>query len=96
MLQYIFLRKVLGAGVAGLAAIGTTVSLGAECRAWDVRDVSDQVESMGGSVDVVSGCFFRVWQVDVIELVQCVDGSMCMCIEDCCRDLYYINSSCVV
>jgi len=40
---------VLGAGVAGLAAIGTAVSLGAEVRAWDVRDVSDQVESMGGS-----------------------------------------------
>ncbi|KAF4721213.1 hypothetical protein FOZ63_002640, partial [Perkinsus olseni] len=39
---------VLGAGVAGLAAIGTAVSLGAEVRAWDVRDVSDQVESMGG------------------------------------------------
>jgi len=39
---------VLGAGVAGLAAIGTAVALGAECRAWDVRDVSDQVESMGG------------------------------------------------
>lgn len=27
---------VLGAGVAGLAAIGTAVSLGAEVRAWDV------------------------------------------------------------
>ncbi|CAD7967521.1 unnamed protein product [Amoebophrya sp. A120] len=40
---------VLGAGVAGLAAIGTAVALGAECRAWDVRDVSDQVESMGGT-----------------------------------------------
>ncbi|CAD7951945.1 unnamed protein product [Amoebophrya sp. A25] len=39
---------ILGAGVAGLAAIGTAVALGAEVRAWDVRDVSDQVESMGG------------------------------------------------
>merc|ERR1719265_2598791 len=39
---------VLGAGVAGLAAIGQARALGAEVRAWDVRDVSDQVESMGG------------------------------------------------
>jgi len=39
---------VLGVGVAGLAAIGQARALGAEVRAWDVRDVSDQVESMGG------------------------------------------------
>ncbi len=39
---------VLGAGVAGLAAIGTCVTAGAQVRAWDVRDVHDQVESMGG------------------------------------------------
>lgn len=38
---------VLGAGVAGLSAIGTAVSLGCDVRAWDVRDISDQVESMG-------------------------------------------------
>lgn len=39
---------VLGCGVAGLAAIGTAKALGSEVRAWDVRDVSDQVKSMGG------------------------------------------------
>jgi NAD(P) transhydrogenase len=40
---------VLGCGVAGLAAIGTSRALGSVVRAWDVRDVSDQVISMGGS-----------------------------------------------
>jgi NAD(P) transhydrogenase len=39
---------VLGIGVAGLAAMGTTKALGGVIRAWDVRDVSDQVVSMGG------------------------------------------------
>merc|ERR1719407_384768 len=39
---------VLGIGVAGLAAMGTTNALGGVLRAWDVRDVSDQVISMGG------------------------------------------------
>jgi NAD/NADP transhydrogenase alpha subunit len=34
---------VLGIGVAGLAAMGTSNALGAVVRAWDVRDVSDQV-----------------------------------------------------
>lgn len=39
---------VLGAGVAGLAAIGTAHSLGATVRAFDVRpEVGEQVESMG-------------------------------------------------
>jgi len=38
---------VLGCGVAGLAAIGTSRALGSVVRAWDVRDVSDQVESLG-------------------------------------------------
>jgi len=38
---------VLGAGVAGLAAIGQACALGAQVRAWDVRDIRDQVESMG-------------------------------------------------
>ncbi|CAE8582444.1 unnamed protein product [Polarella glacialis] len=38
---------VLGVGVAGLAAIGTSKALGSVVRAWDVRDVSDQVHSMG-------------------------------------------------
>ena len=40
---------VIGAGVAGLAAIGTASSLGAVVRAFDVRpETAEQVESMGG------------------------------------------------
>jgi NAD(P) transhydrogenase subunit alpha len=40
---------IAGAGVAGLAAIGTAVSLGAIVRANDTRaEVADQVISMGG------------------------------------------------
>ena len=39
---------VIGAGVAGLAAIGTATSLGAIVRAFDVRpEVEEQIESMG-------------------------------------------------
>jgi NAD(P) transhydrogenase subunit alpha len=39
---------VIGAGVAGLAAIGTAHSLGAIVRAFDVRpEVKQQIESMG-------------------------------------------------
>ncbi|MCV6584901.1 MAG: Re/Si-specific NAD(P)(+) transhydrogenase subunit alpha [Marinibacterium sp.] len=39
---------VVGAGVAGLAAIGTATSLGAITLAFDVRpEVSEQIESMG-------------------------------------------------
>jgi len=39
---------VIGAGVAGLAAIGTATSLGAITYAFDVRpEVAEQVESMG-------------------------------------------------
>ena len=39
---------VIGAGVAGLAAIGTAQSLGAVVRAFDVRpEVAEQIESMG-------------------------------------------------
>ena len=39
---------VVGAGVAGLAAIGTAASLGAIVRAFDVRpEVAEQIESMG-------------------------------------------------
>ncbi len=39
---------VVGAGVAGLAAIGTSVSLGAQTYAFDVRpEVAEQIESMG-------------------------------------------------
>jgi NAD(P) transhydrogenase subunit alpha len=39
---------VVGAGVAGLAAIGTSTSLGAITYAFDVRpEVAEQIESMG-------------------------------------------------
>lgn len=39
---------VIGAGVAGLAAIGTAMSLGAVVRSFDTRpEVKEQVESMG-------------------------------------------------
>ncbi|GAA1183187.1 Re/Si-specific NAD(P)(+) transhydrogenase subunit alpha [Ornithinimicrobium humiphilum] len=39
---------VLGAGVAGLAAVGTAASLGAVVRASDIRpEVGEQVESLG-------------------------------------------------
>ncbi len=41
---------VIGAGVAGLAAIGTAASLGAQVRAFDVRpEVAEQIESMGAT-----------------------------------------------
>ena len=41
---------VVGAGVAGLAAIGTATSLGAITMAFDVRpEVPEQIESMGAS-----------------------------------------------
>merc|ERR1719223_745617 len=44
---------ILGVGVAGLAAIGTAVALGAEVYAWDVRDIRDQVQSLGAAwIDV--------------------------------------------
>ncbi|MBD9527906.1 MULTISPECIES: Re/Si-specific NAD(P)(+) transhydrogenase subunit alpha [Paracoccus] len=41
---------VVGAGVAGLAAIGAATSLGAQVYAFDVRpEVAEQIESMGAS-----------------------------------------------
>ncbi|MBQ3301927.1 MAG: Re/Si-specific NAD(P)(+) transhydrogenase subunit alpha [Eggerthellaceae bacterium] len=41
---------VIGGGVAGLAAIGTAGSMGAQVSATDVRpEVADQVESLGGT-----------------------------------------------
>ena len=46
---------VIGAGVAGLAAIGTAKSLGAIVRAFDTRlEVKEQVESMGGEFLVLN------------------------------------------
>jgi NAD(P) transhydrogenase subunit alpha len=47
---------VVGAGVAGLAAIGTASSLGAIVRAFDARpEVGEQVESMGAEFLRVEG-----------------------------------------
>ncbi len=47
---------VIGAGVAGLAAIGAAVSLGATVRAFDVRpEVAEQIESMGAAFVTSSG-----------------------------------------
>jgi len=41
---------VIGAGVAGLAAIGAASSLGAQVRAFDVRpEVAEEIESMGAT-----------------------------------------------
>lgn len=41
---------VIGAGVAGLAAIGAAASLGARVRAFDVRpEAAEQIASMGGT-----------------------------------------------
>lgn len=40
---------VIGGGVAGLAAVGTASSLGAQVRAFDVRsEAAEQIESLGG------------------------------------------------
>ncbi len=45
---------VIGAGVAGLAAIGTASAMGAIVRAFDVRpEVAEQVESMGADFVMV-------------------------------------------
>ena len=56
---------VVGAGVAGLAAIGTASSLGAVVRAFDARpEVGEQVESMGAE-------FLRI---DVEETGPSADG----------------------
>ncbi|MFW7415478.1 Re/Si-specific NAD(P)(+) transhydrogenase subunit alpha [Demequina sp. SO4-18] len=41
---------VIGGGVAGLAAIGAAVSLGAQVRAFDVRpEAAEEIESMGAT-----------------------------------------------
>ncbi|MCL4162574.1 UNVERIFIED_CONTAM: hypothetical protein GTU68_066358, partial [Idotea baltica] len=45
---------VIGAGVAGLAAIGTAKSLGAIVRAFDTRmEVAEQIQSMGAEFLIV-------------------------------------------
>lgn len=46
---------VIGAGVAGLAAIGTAANMGAIVRAFDTRlETKEQVESMGGEFLVLN------------------------------------------
>jgi H+-translocating NAD(P) transhydrogenase subunit alpha len=56
---------VVGAGVAGLAAIGTARSLGAIVRAFDARpEVAEQVESMGA----------EFLHIDVADLGPSGDG----------------------
>jgi H+-translocating NAD(P) transhydrogenase subunit alpha len=58
---------VVGAGVAGLAAIGTASSLGAIVRAFDARpEVGEQVESMGAE-------FLRIDRSEA-ESVTSADG----------------------
>ena len=56
---------VVGAGVAGLAAIGTASSLGAIVRAFDARpEVGEQVESMGA----------QFLKIDVEQAAPSADG----------------------
>ncbi|QGF24086.1 Re/Si-specific NAD(P)(+) transhydrogenase subunit alpha [Raineyella fluvialis] len=68
---------VVGAGVAGLAAIGIAGSMGAQVRAFDVRpEVGEQIESMGatfvevGAVDttVSSDGYAKEMSADQAEL----------------------------
>ena len=59
---------VVGAGVAGLAAIGTANSLGAIVRAFDARpEVAEQVESMGAD-------FLRIDLGDGADTTASSDG----------------------
>lgn len=52
---------VIGAGVAGLAAIGTAVSLGAQVRAFDVRpEAGEQIESLGAQLVRAEGAVQEV------------------------------------
>ncbi len=52
---------VIGAGVAGLAAIGAAGSLGARVRAFDVRpEVAEQIESMGATFVTSAGAATEV------------------------------------
>lgn len=59
---------VVGAGVAGLSAIGTAGSLGAVVRAFDARsEVAEQVESMGAE-------FLRIELGDAADNAPSSDG----------------------
>jgi len=67
---------IAGAGVAGLAAIGTAASMGAIVRANDTRaEVADQVKSLGGefvAVDYVEEGQAR--EVDIIITTALIPG----------------------
>jgi NAD(P) transhydrogenase subunit alpha len=66
---------VAGAGVAGLAAIGTAVGLGAIVRANDTRaEVADQVVSMGGEFVKVEMYARQAREVDVIITTALIPG----------------------
>jgi len=55
---------VVGAGVAGLAAIQTAKNMGAIVRAFDVRAAArEQVESMGAEFLQVVSFFFILFSV---------------------------------
>jgi NAD(P) transhydrogenase len=59
---------VVGAGVAGLAAIQTAKNMGAIVRAFDVRAAArEQVESMGAEfLQVVSlSLFYFLWAISM-------------------------------
>ena len=62
------LYSVIGAGVAGLAAIGTAQSLGAIVRAFDVRpEVAEQIESMGA---LVTAQFATMGGYDFVNIIE--------------------------
>ena len=65
---------VVGAGVAGLAAIQTAKNMGAIVRAFDVRAAArEQVESMGAEFLQVVSFFFIlfVWAISTDRLTFC-------------------------
>lgn len=74
---------VIGAGVAGLAAIGAANSLGAIVRAFDTRpEVKEQVQSMGAEfleLDFKEEAGSRRWlrQSDVRGVYQSGNGALC-------------------
>jgi NAD(P) transhydrogenase subunit alpha len=71
---------VVGAGVAGLAAIGAAGSLGAIVRAFDVRpEVAEQVESMGAqfvTVDMESEVSSDGYAKEMTEEQQAATAAM--------------------
>lgn len=77
---------IIGAGVAGLSAIGTATSLGAIVRAFDTRpEVKEQVESLGGEFLTVnldedgssSDGYARVMSKEFIEAEMSLFKNQC-------------------